>query len=260
MAPDQRMQLGASVVAELTAFSRRDAAGQTQAAAKEMLAAAEKLSFRLTVRRAALERMALVLDQVAAEQYLAAAPETRAPLARLLDCEDLVLPVPTREWTAPAPLPLLADDLAQAEMILALTAVEDRAKPTALRLGEPMPELSLVPYRGELPPIGNGRPLLLFFWATWCKPCKEVVPDLLALAAKRNLTVAAVAHETEADLDRFFATAREFPALVVRDPEARAALRLRLRAIPAFVLLDGQGKAVTKIVHSLRELPAESGE
>jgi len=82
----------------------------------------------------------------------------------------------------------------------------------------------------------------------------------LALAAKRSLTVLAVAHETEADLDRFFATAREFPALVARDPEARAALRLGLRSIPSFVLVDGQGNAATKIVHSLRELPADDGE
>jgi thiol-disulfide isomerase/thioredoxin len=260
MDPDQRMQLGATLVAELAACSRRDGEGQTQAAAKEMLEAATKLSFRLTVRRAALNRMYVVLDQVAAEQYLTNAPEERAPLARLLACEDLALPVPNREWTAPAPLPLLADDLAQVEMILALTSVEDRAKPTALRLGEPAPELGLVPYRGELPPIGNGQPVLLFFWATWCKPCKEVLPDLMATAAKRNLTVLAVAHETEADLDRFFATAREFPALVARDPEARTALRLGLRSIPSFVFLDGQGKAASKIVHSPRELPGAETE
>jgi thiol-disulfide isomerase/thioredoxin len=258
--PDQRLQLGATLVADLTAFSRIDGEGQTQAAAKEMLDAATKLIFRLTVRRAALERMAMVLGQVAAEEYLAKVPEDRAPLARLLACEDLVLPIPKRDWPAPAPLPALADDLAQAEMILALTSVEDRAKPTALRLGEPMPELNLVPYRGEIPPIGNGRPLLLFFWATWCKPCKEVVPEVLALAAKRNLTVVAIAHETEADLDRFFATAREFPARVARDPEARTALRFGLRAIPSFVLVDGQGKAATKIIHHLQELPADSGE
>jgi thiol-disulfide isomerase/thioredoxin len=255
----QRLQLGATLATELTAYSRKDDEGQMQTAAKEILEAAEKLIFRLKVRRAALERMAIVLGQVAAEEYLAKAPEERAPLARLLACEDLALPIPKRDWPAPAPLPALEDDLAQADMILALTSVEDRAKPTTLRLGEPMPELGLVPYRGEIPPIGNGKPLLLFFWATWCKPCKEVVPDLLALATKRSLTVLAVAHETEADLDRFFATAREFPALVARDPEARAALRLGLRSIPAFVLIDGQGKSATKIVHSLQELPADSG-
>jgi thiol-disulfide isomerase/thioredoxin len=260
MEPDQRLQLGATLVGELVAFSRNDGEGQTQVAAKEMMEAATKLIFRLTVRWEALNRMWLVLDQVAAEEYLAKAPEERAPIARLLECEDLVLPIPKKEWPAPAPLPALADDLAQAEMILALTSVEDRSKPTTLRLGEPVPELNLVPYRGELPPIGDGKPLLLFFWATWCKPCKEIVPDVLALAAKRKLTVLAVAHETEADLDRFFAAPREFPALVARDPEARTALRLGLRSIPSFVFIDGQGKAATKIVHSLRELPADGGE
>jgi thiol-disulfide isomerase/thioredoxin len=260
MDPDQRMQLGATLVAELAAFSHKDGEGQTQAAAKEMLEAATKLTFRLTVRRAALSRMAIVLEQIAAEEYLAEAPAERAALARLRECENLALPIPKRDWPAPAPLPVLADDLAQAEMILALTSVEDGGKPTAPRPGEPLPELGLVPYRGELPAIGNGQPVLLFFWATWCKPCKDIVPDLLAQAAKRNLTVLAVAHETEADLDRFFATAREFPALVARDPEARVALRLGLRAIPSLVLLDGQGKVASKIVHSPRELPGADTE
>jgi hypothetical protein len=45
--------------------------------------------------------------------------------------------------------------------------------------------------------------------------------------------------------------------VVARDLEARAALRLGLRAIPSFVLLAGQGKAATKIIHSLQDLPKE---
>jgi thiol-disulfide isomerase/thioredoxin len=260
LAPTQRIQLGASLVAELTAFAQNDRQGPTQTAAKAMLDAVGKLAFRLKVRLAALDRMDFVLDSVAAAQHLEDQPQERAALDRLLACEDLVLPLPQRAWPAPAPLPALEDDLAQAEMILALTSVEDRARPSTLTLGEPVPTLDLVPYRGQIPTLGAGTPVLLFFWATWCKPCKAVVPDVLEVAARRNLSVLAIASETAADLDRFFATAPAFPSLVARDPEARGPLLLGVRVIPSLVLIDGQGRVASKIVHSPSELPEGSGE
>ena len=135
-----------------------------------------------------------------------------------------------------------------------------RTTPIALPVGEPLPELELVAYRGQLPVPGNGQPLLLFFWATWCRPCKAVLPELLATAAKRSLDVLAITSDSEADLARFFATAPEFPSLVARDPEARASSLLGLRAIPAFLLVDGQGRARGPIVHSPRELPEMAAE
>jgi thiol-disulfide isomerase/thioredoxin len=258
LATDPRLQLGATLVGELAAFSRDDGQGQTQAAAKEMWDAQAKLVFRMTVRQAVLRRMERVLAAVAAAQYLEDHPHEGAPLDRLLACEDLTLPVPEHAWPLPAAPPALADDLAQAEMIQVLTSVEAHTKPPGLHQGELLPELDLVPYRGAVPPVGTGSPVLLFFFATWCKPCKAIVPELLTVAQQRHLTVLAIAHETEADLARFFATSPEFPALVVRDPEARTALRLGLRVIPSLVLVDGQGKVASPIVHRPRDLPDDA--
>jgi len=260
MDPDRCAQLGAKLVSELTAYAMKDTQGQTQTAAKAMWDAETQLVFRTKVRLAALARMALVLDSVAAAQYLDGGGNKREALDRILACEDLVLPIPKAEWAAPPPLPRLEDDLAQADMILQLAATDDPAKASALHLGGQAPELNLVPYRGETPSIGNGKPLLLFFWATWCKPCKAVVPKLLALARNRNLTVLAISHESESDLDRFFASSPDFPEFVSRDPEGRSISRLGQRTIPTFLLLDGQGKLASKIVHSPEELPPNGDE
>ena len=256
---EQRLRLGARLVAELTGFARSDPEAMAQDAAREIWDAEGKLAFRTKVRIAALERMTLVLDQVAALQYLEGMPQERKTVQKLFDCEALALPVPKTEWVAPAPLPPLDDDLAQAEMILALTATEGRGKPSLPRLREPAPELTLVPYRGEAPAVGTGSSLLLFFWATWCKPCKAIVPEVMALAERRKLTVLAISLDTESDLNRFFAAPRDFPALVSRDPEARLSTLLGVRAVPSFVLIDGQGKVASKVTNYLRELP-EQGE
>jgi thiol-disulfide isomerase/thioredoxin len=256
----ERAPLGVRLVTELASFAETDSDGPTQAAAQEMLEAETRLAFRATIRLAVLGRMDLVLDSVAAAELIGENPDARAARERLLACEALVLPIPKGDWPPAAALPALEDDLAQAEMILALTSVDDRGKTAGPRPGDPAPELDLAAYRGQLPPVGNGTPLLLFFWATWCKPCKAIVPDLLALAEKRNLTVVAIAQESAADLDRFFATVRQFPALVGRDAEARATARLGLRAIPSFLLIDGQGRVASRLTHSLRDVEAALAE
>jgi thiol-disulfide isomerase/thioredoxin len=178
---------------------------------------------------------------------------------RLIDCEALDLKLTGVEWIPPGPaLPPLDEDLAQ------LQAIKERASATRLvkqpraNLGEAAPELQLVPYRGESP--AAGKPLLLFFWATWCKACKPAVPAVLAWSAKRDITVVAVTSEDEATLDQFFATHREFPALVARDPGDHTMARLGVRSYPSFILIDSQGRVASGVTNSLRELPAQAPE
>jgi thiol-disulfide isomerase/thioredoxin len=218
-----------------------------------------RMLFRMQVRLAAVARIQNVLDGIAGERYLTDRPTQRAGLQTLLDCEALDLQLPSAEWAPPGPaLPPFGQDLLQLKHIVARDGLDKLMQQQAVSAGQEAPELRLVPYRGELPRAQ--KPLLLFFWATWCKACKYVVPPLLTWAQQRDLTVLAITDEDAATLDQFFVVRQPFPPLIARDPDQRAMAHFGVRALPSFALLDSQRRLVSPVTSSLRELPSETVE
>ncbi|MEO2169189.1 MAG: redoxin domain-containing protein, partial [bacterium] len=118
------------------------------------------------------------------------------------------------------------------------------ALPQAPEVGELAPELKLASYRGELPAslVGGGRHLL-FFWATWCIPCKAAVPEMMAWAEAQGVPVIAITDEEVERLDPFFAEWKEpFPEWVARDPLRVTTLAYGISGTPTFVLVDDEGR------------------
>ena len=103
--------------------------------------------------------------------------------------------------------------------------------------------LQLTAYRGDLPSDLRGAgPHLLFFWATWCSPCKAALPELLAFERERKTPVVAITDETGETLDAFFGSfAQPFPGRVASDEQRRAFLAYGVSGTPTFVLVDGGG-------------------
>jgi thiol-disulfide isomerase/thioredoxin len=109
------------------------------------------------------------------------------------------------------------------------------------KVGDAAPPLKLEPFRGD-PQLGAGKPRLLFFWATWCLPCKFSVPEVMAFAQARGVEVVAITDEEPETLQQFFKEHTEaFPATVAIDQYRSAFQAYGVSGTPTFVLLSADG-------------------
>jgi thiol-disulfide isomerase/thioredoxin len=115
--------------------------------------------------------------------------------------------------------------------------------PSPPKAGQPAPPLQVEAYRGAVPAsLADGKPHLLFFWATWCLPCKASLPEVMAYAHERGTDVVAITDEERPQLDAFFSHFdRAFPRNVALDPGRDTFLRYGVSGTPTFVLVDGTG-------------------
>ncbi|TLY26220.1 MAG: TlpA family protein disulfide reductase [Nitrospirae bacterium] len=113
-------------------------------------------------------------------------------------------------------------------------------------VGSPAPEIVLKDLQGQEVKLSDlrGKVVLLNFWATWCKPCKEEMPAMQASYDKlrdQGFVVLAV-NELE-DVDKVIEHIRTHghTFLVVMDHDNRVANRYGVVGLPASFLIDRQG-------------------
>ncbi|MBW1981081.1 MAG: TlpA family protein disulfide reductase [Deltaproteobacteria bacterium] len=90
------------------------------------------------------------------------------------------------------------------------------------------------------------RPTLLYFWATWCKPCRKTQPKVVALAQKYGDKLQIIGINV-GGLDslaviRSYRSRYGISYLLLRDHEDRAVKAYEIFAIPTFLLLDRNGR------------------
>ncbi|TWI10336.1 TlpA family protein disulfide reductase [Aerolutibacter ruishenii] len=155
-------------------------------------------------------------------------------------------------WTN-GPGPLLRSEVGQ-RALQAVASANAPATPEGLavaRRGDIIPTLSLPSLSGsmvELPATYAGRPLLVNFWASWCGPCIEEMPELDRFAkvqgANGTQVVGIALDDTEAVRAFLQRTPVAYPILVdIAGPrDSGVQLGNPQGVLPYSVLLSADGR------------------
>src|SRR3989442_9556138 len=96
----------------------------------------------------------------------------------------------------------------------------------------------------------KGRVIVVYFWATWCEPCKRELPDLQKLYDRRHehgLEIVGVNNDRGDDLKSFLGANKEisWPQLPKKGPPGFHDLALQyqidISGIPARFVIDRKG-------------------
>jgi len=106
--------------------------------------------------------------------------------------------------------------------------------------GQAMPQIQIEKWV-TAPPQTQGKCVLIDFWATWCGPCRQSIPELNAFAAKYKdrLTVIGISGESEADIRKM--TDPHIDYAVASDTQQRMHNILQITGIPHCILVDPSG-------------------
>ena len=91
------------------------------------------------------------------------------------------------------------------------------------------------------------KPVLLYFWATWCHFCQSVRPEVIKLrqaTPENDIEILAInvgAGDSLAKVKRF-EEADPAPYTVLYDPDSKVTHSFRVEGIPHFVLMDKYGE------------------
>ena len=140
--------------------------------------------------------------------------------------------------------------------VLALGLATGAAEAQEIKAGVVAPEIELPTLQGGKIKLSTlrGHPVVVTFWGTWCPPCKEEFPELVALHEKHRdvgLDVLAV-NQFDQELGigdvHAFVKAHSVRFTVAIDKLGKTRQKYRLISLPTTVFIDSAG--IIREVHS----------
>ncbi|GGJ95272.1 thiol:disulfide interchange protein tlpA [Lentibacillus kapialis] len=115
-----------------------------------------------------------------------------------------------------------------------------------LETGQIAPDFELQKLNGEKVSLSDyrGERVILNFWATWCPPCREEIPDFQKLYDNKDVVILAVnmtdTEQSDEDVNQFVKNYEmTFPVLM--DVNGDIASKYQVRAYPTSYMIDSEG-------------------
>ena len=89
-----------------------------------------------------------------------------------------------------------------------------------------------------------GRVLVMDFWATWCPPCRESVPELKELTRKyptEKLVLISVSADKDENAWRDFVAKKKMDWAQYRDSDHKILEAFGIHGFPTYLVIDGDG-------------------
>lgn len=96
----------------------------------------------------------------------------------------------------------------------------------------------------------RGKPVILYFWATWCGFCVEELPNLQALYEKygSQVEIIAISCDNDSQTVKDFMAQNNYTVPVAMDTDLSASRIYQAQALPQKLLLDQEGIVYNRIV------------
>jgi peroxiredoxin len=181
---------------------------------------------------------------------------TSPPQSRNLPVFDHVhIPAEPPEVKSPAPVtanstpPVITEKSGSIKIKDIINSKERRGWSPVLKswYGKPAPDFVLPDINGKKHKLSDyrGKDVIVLFWATWCVPCLEEIPHLVALRniySEEKLAILAISNENPTLLKKFIAgTKINYTILASTRSTLPSPFRLVL-GIPTSFFVDKEGK------------------
>ncbi|MBP2653400.1 MAG: resA [Firmicutes bacterium] len=115
---------------------------------------------------------------------------------------------------------------------------------TGVTVGKTVPQFTLDGIDGKSISVGaKGKTYVLNFWATWCPPCRDEIPELdkFALKHRNDIQFYAINIEEESKEVADFLKSNNYTFPVLIDKDGAVAETFHVTAIPTTLVVDSQG-------------------